>query len=311
MTMERASTEQPAPRAGRGTVVSALVGAILGGLLWLAWQPTTQECNGIGECLGRPIGALILTVLALVLTLLALRLLRVRPVFVTTVLGFAGGAALIVTLVTVLNVRGGVHDELAPWWTWVLIGAVAGALAHWINQPGRSWPGRVVPIVVVIGLVFAGFTWADSERAAQRLARFEAVGVEQVVLPEVPGYHLSSAWASQRAEGSVDVITLNYYADEGVAQSVTGLLIPLEDRDPCELALVAESLTDRECVGGPDAMQLRWSGVDGQVFYVGAGQVVGGTLVVLTTDPETFDAAELQAAIDAATPSSLEELRDL
>ncbi|MCK0113465.1 hypothetical protein MWU75_15055 [Ornithinimicrobium sp. F0845] len=311
MTMERA-TGSPARTAHRGTVISALVGAVVGGVLWLAWQPTTQDCNTIGECLGRPIGALIGTVLALLVTLLVLRLLRVRPVFVTTVLGFAGGAALIVTLITVLDVWSDGPDGLAPWWTWVLLGGLAAALAHWVNQPGRSWPARVVPIVVVIGLVFAGLTWAESERAAQRLARFEAVGVEQVVTPQVPGYHLSSAWPGQRAEGSVDVITLNYYADaEGAHQPVTGVLIPLEGRDPCGLALSAESMTDRECDGGTEAMRLRWSGADGQVFYVGAGQVVGDTLVVLTADPETFDAEALLEAIEAATPSSVVELRDL
>lgn len=309
--MDRRATGRQVRPTFQGTVLTAGVGAVLGALLWLAWEPTERECNGIGECLGRPMAALILTVLALLVTLLVLRLLRVRPVFVTTVLGFAGAAALVVTLAAVLNVRSGDPDALAPWWTWVLIGAVVGGLAHWVNQPGRSWPGRVVPIAVVIGLVFAGFTWADSERDAQSLARLEAVGVDRVVLPEVPGYHLSSAWPGQRAEGSVDAITLNYYADEGVAQAVTGLLIPLEERDPCELALVAQSLTDRECAGGPEAFQLRWRGVDGQVFYVGAGQVVGDTLVVLTTDPETFDAAALLDAIRAATPSTLEELRDL
>lgn len=297
--------------ASRGTAICVVLGGLLGAALWSAWQPSAGECSAIDSCLGRLLWGLIATSLAIPVTLVVLWLARVRPVFVTTVLGLAAGGALVMATSTVLGARGGAVDGMAPWWVWVLVGAVSLGLSHWVHQPGRSWLARVVPVVLVVGLVAGGVMWAQGQRDAAELDRLAGVGVSEVRVPTVPGYHLGSAWPGEFGAEGGEAIVLTYYADEGVQQSVRGLLLPVDGRDACELALQAQTPEDQMCDLTDGVLDLSWHSDDGEVWYVGAGQVIDDTLVVLTTSPEVMSGADLNTAIDTAEPTTLEALRDL
>lgn len=297
MTESRGRTGPPA------LAVLATLGGVAGGLLWLTWLPTTKECATIGDCLGPPILGIIGTVLAAVVSLVALRLLHLRPVFLTTLFGFVGAGALVLSLQQVLAARG--HDGLAPWWTWVLVGAVIAPLAHWILAPDRGWVARVLPVVLVIALVAGGQQWASSTRAQDRLEELAGVGVDPVLVPELPGYLLRSSWSFTDPDSAVDYISMSIAPEEDSEGFPDGYQLPGEGRDPCGLVrAVVRSAQEGDCTGEGDQVI-----VEGE-FVVGFGQVREGTFLLLTGDPADFTVDQFREAVTGAPVGTLEELRD-
>lgn len=281
----------------------AALGAVGGVLLWLTWRPTTEDCSTIGECLGPPFVAMVVTVLAAVASLVVLRLLHLRPVFLTTLFAFVGAGALVLSWQEVLAVRG--HDGLAPWWSWLLIGVILAPLAHWVLQPHRSWVARVLPVLLVIGLAAGGQQWASRERAQERLDALATVGVDPVLVVDVPGYVLRSSWAFTDPGSGTAYISMSITPEEGSEGFPDGYLLPAAGRDPCELVRdVVRVAQEGDCrVAGESAM------VDGE-YAVGYGTVRDGTFLLLIGDPTHFTLEQLRAAVDGARTGTLEELRD-
>jgi len=294
--------------AGEAVVVGGGVAAAWGLLLWLAWEPTTRECLTIGECLGAPIAAMTLSVLAFLVNLVLLRLLGVRPVLLPTVLCFVGAGALVATLATVLEQRAD-ETTIGPWWVWMVIWCAVGALAVRVHQPGRSWKHRTLTVLAIASLVAAGSTWVIRDETAEKLSDLQAVGVEEVLVPQLPGYEPAYAWPT----GEPEAIRVTYHAVDGEAQSarVRAELVPLADRDPCDLASAVEHISHVQCTGDADGLVVRWSFPDGELTRLAGGHVVGSTLVILSAEPGPISPEELLAAVRAAEPATLEDLRDL
>ncbi|GAA1144779.1 hypothetical protein [Ornithinicoccus hortensis] len=294
------------PRARTGPTALGLLaalGAIGGVLLWLAWRPTTDDCDTIGECLGAPFVAMIATTLAAAASLVVLRLLHLRPVFLTTLFGFVGAGGLVLSGQEVLAVRG--HEGLAPWWAWTLVGAVLAPLAHWVLQPGRGWVARVLPVVLVIGLVAGGQQWATRERAQQRLDSLASVGVDPVLVVDLPGYLLRSSWAFTDPDNGTDYISLSITPEEGASGFPDGFLLPAAGQDPCDLVRdVARLVQDGDCQASGDTATVQGR------YAVGYGAVRDGTFLLLTGDPGVFTVEQFRTAVDGARTGTLEELRD-
>ncbi|WP_256842697.1 hypothetical protein [Ornithinimicrobium cryptoxanthini] len=296
---------------GSGLAVSAVIGLVVGGLLWLAWEPTTRECNGISECFGPPVLAAVLTLAAFVAVLVVRRILRLRPVFLPSLLGFVGGGGLLLMAESLTNIwPREIHDPLAPWWSWLLVGGVVGGLAHWMHQPGRRWVERIVPVAVVLGLIVASVTWVSVERDRRQLAELESVGVDTVMAPTFDDFSVSFARRGQSA-GVGDFVRIHLSPHEGSAPAWPHTyLVPVHDRDLCELAvaLTRESVTCVETAAGVELTDD---------FLEGAGVVEGGTLLLVTArvsperdEPDEWTQQALRTGVDQRVLTTLEELRD-
>lgn len=309
---DRPFTEGEAPE-DRGVVISAVIGLVVGGLLWLGWEPTTRECNTISECLGQPMSAAAMTLGGVIAVLVARRLLGVRPVFLPTVLGFVGGGALLLMIQGMGNVwPQEIHAPLAPWWSWLLVGGVIGGLTHWVHQPRRRWVERIVPVAVVLGLVIAGFTWVSMERGHRQLAELESVGVATVLAPTFDDFSVSHASRGQ-AEDVGALVRLSLFPHDAPAPRwPDAYLIPVRDRDLCELAIsVTGDSPELTCVATDAGVELT------DTFTLGAGVVEGDTLLLVTAwvslerdEPDEWTLEQLHSAVANRVPTTLEELRD-
>lgn len=307
-------SEGPGARSasdGAGVAASAVVGLVVGGLLWLAWEPTTRRCDTIGECLSAPIQAALLTLAAVVAVLVVRRVLRLRPVFSPTLLTFVGGGMVLLTIQSLGNIwPRDIHEPLAPWWSWLLVGGAFGALTHWAHQPQRRLLERVVPLVAVPALVTGGLTWVAVERDRRQLAELESVGLGTVVAPTFERFSVSYA-RKGHAEGAGDFVHVRVSPHDGPAPAwPDAYLVPVRDRDPCELAV---QVTRREvsCVGTGGEVELT------DDWLQGAGVVDGDTLLLVTgrvspvrDDPDGWTQEALRAALDRRVPTTLEALRD-
>lgn len=281
------------------------LGGLAGLALWLAWEPTTRECDTLGECLGRAFTGAVLAALVVVAGLVALWLLRLRPVFLTTLFAVACGGALVLSLTEVVAVGGpGPRHSVAPVWSWVLICAVVLPLVHWLLQPERSWTARVVPLVVIGMVVWAATAWAQDERRDRRLAELESVGVDRVLLPSPgPGHELVGSWRFSGLDPQVDYISMSYRPTGSGAAYLNGKLVPVGDREPCEVVLVVMGQSDRgDCARHGDSLVLQTE------TDVGAGVVRGETLLLVTGAADHFTVQELQDAVAGARTGTVEDL---
>lgn len=293
-----------------GVVASAIIGLVVGGLLWLAWEPTTRECNTMSDCFGPPISAAVMTLGAFIAVLVVRRLLRLRPVFLPTLLGFVGGGALLVVAQSLGNVwPREMHEPLAPWWSWLLVGGLIGGLTHWLHQPERRWVERVVPVVVVLGLIVGGLTWVSMERGSRQLAELESVGVDTVMAPTYDEFYVSYA-RRHRAEGVGDFVRVSLSAHGAAPTWPDGYLVPVDDRDPCELA-VKIARDEVACVEKVGGIELTGD------YLLGAGAIEGDTLLLVTArvspdrdEPDEWTQQALRAGVDQRVLTTLEELRD-
>lgn len=290
---------------------SAVVGMVVGGLLWWAWEPTTRECDTIGECLGAPFAGALLTVAAVVAVLLVRWGLRLRPVISPTLLAFLGGGAVLVLIQSMGDVwPREIHAPLAPRWSWPLVGGAFGALTHWALQPQRRTRERLLPLVLVPVLVAAGFTWVALERDRRQLAELESVGLDSVVAPTFEDFSVSHA-RKGRAERAGDFVRVYVSPHEGPAPAwPDAYLVPVGDRDPCGLA-VQVVRTDVSCVASDGQVELNGD------WLLGAGAVDGGTLLLVTArvsperdDPDEWTPEALRTAVDRRVPTTLAALRD-
>lgn len=315
-----------APRSGPAAMlICGLLGGALGALLWLAWRPSAEACGQVGECLGPVFGGVLMTAFAVPASVLTLWFVGVRRVLLTVVLGFTAAGALLLTVGDLMEVPATPGSVLPPLWSWVLIGAASGASAQWALQRGRSWLVRGGLLAVVVALVWGGTTWADRARDAERLDRFRAVGVDQVVVPQLEGYAL--AWARPALaedEAPGPLLGLRLDPTEGevrqarpdgsgtYSREVRVFLIPLQGRDACEASAEVDGDNRRECEESDGRVEARtWYGWDEQVQWVAAGAVHGDTLVYLRADPDALQVKELSRAAEEAESTTLEALRDL
>lgn len=285
----------------------ALVLAGLGGgvaaLLWLAWVPSTRECRTVGECLSQVFSGMLLTVLAAALVLVALRLGHVRPVFLTTLLGFVGAGALVLSLEAVTSADG--SQGLAPWWSWLLIGLAIAPLAHWVLQDDRRWWARVLPVLAVAGLVVGGLAWAQHERDQQRLDALTEVQVDPILRPELSGYHLLSSYGTSTPDGDVRYIRMSFSSQGTASGHPSGYQLPLQGGEPCQLVMALErSVKAGECISSGQDVTL-----EGE-YVVGAGIVQDSTFLLLTGAAKDFTSEQFREAAQGARTSTLEELRD-
>ncbi|WP_156875789.1 hypothetical protein [Ornithinimicrobium pekingense] len=298
--------------AGAAAAASAVVGVVVGGLLWLAWEPTTRECGTISECFGAPVSAAMWTLGILVVALVARRVLQLRPVLGPTLSAFLGGSAVVVLIQGLGDIwPRQPHPPLTPWWSWVVVGGMFGALAHWAHQPGRSRVGRVVPVVVVLGLVTAGVTWISVERDHRQLVELEAVGVDTVTAPTFADFSVSYARGGVR-EGVGGVVRVNLSPHAGSSAAwPEAYLVPVRGRDLCELALQVVARGTAGCVETDGGVEV----IDD--YLLGAGARDGGTLLLVTArvsptrdEPEEWTMESLRRAVDRRVATTLEELRD-
>lgn len=308
---DRRAAEQKAAGAS-GVAMSAAIGLVTSGLLWLAWKPTTRECNTLSECLGAPVSAAAMTLGVFVAALVVRRILQLRPVFVPTVLGFAGGGAVLVVLQSMRNIwPRELHAPLAPWWSWLLVGALFGGLAHWIHQPERRYTQRIVPVVVVLGLVIGGTIWVSAERDHRQLAELESVGVDTVMAPTFDDFSVSQAGRGQ-AESVGPFVRINLSARGGSAPAWPhAYLVPVQDRDLCEVAVRLTRDEGMSCVEKGDAVEFTGD------YLLGSGVVDGDTLLLVTArvspegdEPDEWTLEALRSAVDRRVPTTLEDLRD-
>lgn len=302
--------DEESSSGGSGVVASAIIGLVVGGLLWLAWEPTTRECTTISDCFGPPISAAAMTLGAFMAVLVVRRLMKLRPVFLPTLLGFVGGGALLLVVQSLANIwPREIHEPLAPWWSWLLVGGVMAGLTHWLHQPQRRWLERIVPVAVVLGLIVGGVTWVSVERDRRQLAELESVGVDTVMAPTFDDFSVSSAGRG-RSEGAGDFVRIHLSAEGSAPAWPDTYLVPVHDRDLCELAAAAtrESVTCVETAGGIELTDD---------FLLGAGVVEGDTLLLVTArvsperdEPDEWTHQALRAGVDQRVLTTLEELRD-
>lgn len=293
-----------------GTLASAIIGLVVGGLLWLAWEPTTHQCNTLSECFNAPISAALLTLGAIIAVLVVRRLLKLRPVFLPTLLGFAGGGALLLVLQSLGNIwPREIHEPLAPWWSWLLVGGVMAGLAHWLHQPQRRWVERIVPVAVVLALIVGGLTWVSMERASRQLTDLASVGVDTVMAPTFDDFSVSSARRAQ-IEGIGNVVRVSLSAHGAAPAWPDAYLVPVGDRDPCELA-VQLARDEMTCVEMDGEVELSGD------YRLAAGVVEGDTLLLVTArvsperdEPDEWTPEALRAGVDQRVSTTLEDLRD-
>lgn len=290
---------------------SAIIGLVVGGLLWVVWEPTTHECGTLGECLGAPFWAAVWTLGLLVAVLAVRRSLGLRPVLLPTVLAFVGGGAVLVTIQALGNIwPRDLHEPLAPWWSWVLVGGLTSVLAHWSLQPGRSRAQRVLPPVVVVALVVGGLTWVGIERDRRQLLELESVGVDTVMAPTFEDFSVTHAGRRQ-VEGVGDLVSISLSPASGAVPAwPDAYLVPVDGRDLCALALQMAwgTVTCVETDGGVELTDDH---------LLGAGAREGDTLLLVTVrispsgdEPDGWTRGALRTAVDRRVLTTLRALRD-
>lgn len=280
----------------------AALGAVAGVLAWWAWGPTTQQCTTFSQCFNRPISAMALTLVLAVAVMVAMRVLHLPRALLTGTVALLVGVALMLTGQRVTHALQ--HSGLLPWWSWMLLGAATMVLATLVVGPGTPALIRLVCGAVIIALVWGGYAWADARTENRRLAELAAVGVDPVLVPDLPGYTLSSAWVTSDPDDRVDYISLQFRPQGTNRDFPRGYRLPLGDWDSCELAVVLErSAREGECRQEGEVTVL-----DGEAVH-GAGVVRSGTFLLVTGDPDRTDEEGLRSAVEDAVPGTLPQLR--
>ena len=275
-------------------VVPVLAAAAL--LCWSATLNNDDGCRTIGECLGTGFDDLVVLALAVPLTAIALRLLRVPRVVLHTVAALVLGGTLWFTAGELLRAfdPDRSYDAPLPLLLALAVGVLTGVASTYVVPPGgRGWARLAIPASV---LVVAVATSATSAHVAQadRVDEIAAVPVT-LYAPTVEGH------APSYGSGATGSVRLSYSFDVDAGHvflSVT--LIPSPDGSLCDVDGV---FVGPDCVQQGDAMHDLGPSGHGSV-----GLVRGDTALVADFDTDDLDPDDvLEALRDApvAEPADL------
>ena len=269
-------------------------------LCWSATLNNDDDCRTIGECLGTGFDDLVMLALAVLLTAIAFRLLRVPRVVLHTGASLLVGCALWFGAGELLHAINPdrPYDLAIPAWVAVAVGLVTGVATSYVVGPGsttrRQVVLRVAVPVVVVALV-AGSSYA-SERAA-REQRMDEIAAAPVTLfaPTIAGADPRSAYAS------ADRVRISYSLEvDGEYTYLSVELVPTPTGSLCEELLMVPG---HDCVEDGETLRNNLGG-----GYTDVALVRGATTLVADFDSDRLDPDDVLQALRDAPEVATEEL---